>query len=348
MPNRPALAIFSFSHLVVDFACFYVLMGVFSSSIGNTQLVAAGFLLYNLIAFALQVFIGILADRSKSAHGYYAFLGCIVVMLGVSIPASGWIHLVTCAFGNALFHVGGGIDSLVYSGGRYARSGVFISFGALGVALGTLVGRGGQLPFGVPSLLLLICAALIYLFCRQHKRPYRAEFGLPPARLTMPGTVVCLCLVAIIVRALVGAYTPLFERSTTLLFLLPALSVFAGKFSGGFLADRFGARMVVTISLLVSAPLMAFGNSQIILCCLGMFLFNVTTAVTLCVVASQLPSSPGFSFGLTTLMLFIGSSPSFFWLMPEEIRPLLTIVLIAVATLFLFLVVPGKRRISCK
>jgi len=342
MRNKPALAIFSFSHLVVDFACFYVLMGVFSSGAGSSQLVVAGFLLYNLIAFALQVFFGIVADGGKSAHGYYAFLGCIVVLLGVSIQASPWIHLVTCAFGNALFHVGGGIDSLVHAGGRYARSGVFISFGALGVMLGTLVGRGALLPFGAVSLLLIICSALIYIFCRQPKAHNEAIFSLPPARVSLPAMVIGLCLISIIIRASVGAYTPLFERGTTLRFVIPAVSVFAGKFMGGFLADRFGARLVVVISLLVSAPLLAFGNTQVVLCCTGLFLFNITTAVTLCVVFSHLPAHPGFSFGLTTLALFIGSSFSFFWLMPEGIRPFLTVTLVAASVVCLALATPGK------
>ena len=342
MQNRLTLSIFSLSHLVVDFACFYVLMGVFSLGTGSSQLVISGFLLYNLIAFALQVFIGILADKSKSAHGYFAFIGCIVVLLGVSIPASGWIQLVTCAFGNALFHVGGGIDSLVFARGRYARSGVFISFGALGVALGTLVGRSQLLPFGAVALLLLACAALIFFFCRQSKVPYRVDFDFPPAKISLPGLVISLSVATIIIRAAVGAYTPVFERGTTLLFVLPALSVFAGKFAGGFLADRFGARSVVFISLLLSAPLLAFGNTQVALCCLGLFLFNVTTAVTLCVIVSQLPSNPGFSFGLTTLALFIGSSFSFFWLLPAEIRPALTVALIVVSAACLFMATPGK------
>ena len=268
MRSRLTLSVFSLSHLVVDFACFYVLMGAFSLGAGSSQLVVAGFLLYNLIAFALQVFIGILADKSRSAHGYYAFIGCIVVLLGVVIPASVWARLTICALGNALFHIGGGIDSLVFARGRYARSGVFISFGALGVALGTLVGRDELLPFGAVALLLLACAALIFLFCRQAKVPYGADLDLPAAKISLPGLVICLCVVSIIIRAAVGSYTPVFQRSTTLLFVLPALSVFAGKFAGGFLADRLGARSVVTISLLASAPLLAFGNTQVVLCCL--------------------------------------------------------------------------------
>jgi len=108
------------------------------------------------------------------------------------------------------------------------------------------------------------------------------------------------------------------------------------------LADRFGARTVASVSLLISAPLLAFANGQIVLCCIGLFLFNVTTAVTLCVIAARLPHNPGLSFGLTTVALFAGTAISYFWAMPEGMRPLLTVVMIVVSVVCVVLTTPGK------
>jgi MFS family permease len=127
-----------------------------------------------------------------------------------------------------------------------------------------------------------------------------------------------------------------------MLFLLPALAAFTGKLSGGFLADWLGARPTATIALALSAPLLAFGNTSVILSCIGLILFNTTTAVTLGAIAAQLPRHPGFGFGLTTLGLFIGSTFSFFWALPEYLRPSLTLVLIAISAIFILLAVPGK------
>ena len=345
MGCKLTLGIFSVSHLVVDFACFFVLMGSFYTGINDLQVVSLGFLLYNAIAFVLQVPIGYLADRfhaSRASHGYFAVFGCLVVILGVVLPLSPWARLALCALGNAFFHVGGGIDSLVFANGRYARSGIFISFGAVGVALGTLVGREELISPLWVALLLAACLAGMLRFCLRPKSPYGAVFTHQGAKISAGEVVVYLCMAIIVVRAAVGAYTPITWKSTTFLLILPALAVFAGKFAGGLLADRFGARAVAAFSLTVSAPLLAFGNEQVILCCIGLFLFNVTTAVTLCVIASHLPKNPGLSFGLTTLALFVGTSFSFFWAMPEGLRPALTLAMIAVSVACVLLTTPGK------
>jgi len=341
-----SLAVFSLTHLVVDFACFFVLFGVFYVGVEELPLISAGFLLYNAVAFALQVPIGFLADKVRFSHGFFAVVGLVVVLLGVLIPASPWLRLAFCALGNACFHIGGGIDSLVFARGRFARSGIFISFGALGVALGTLSGKGELLTPAWVAVILAICTLLVLRFCLLKKQPYEAPFSFPPARIKASELVVYLCLIAIVVRAVVGAYTPVPWKSTVFLTLLPAIVVFAGKFSGGMLADRFGARRVASMSLLISAPLLAFANDQIILCCIGLFLFNITTAVTLCVLVDKLPQNPGLGFGLTTLALFVGTGFSFFFAMPESWRPLLTCALIIVAIGCIMFTTPKRLRIG--
>ncbi|MDR2036048.1 MAG: hypothetical protein LBP91_05200 [Coriobacteriales bacterium] len=347
MQGKMSLSVFSLSHLAVDFSCFFVLMGAFYTDVSDVQLISLGFLIYNAIAFALQLPFGSLADallssRSRLSAGHIAALGCLLVALGVICPLNAWARLALCALGNALFHTGGGIDSLVLARGRYARSGIFISFGALGVALGTLASRAGTLSPWLVALLLVGCIILILRFCLQ-KSPYETSLNNASAKINTSGVVILLCAVAILVRAAAGAYTPVpWKNSSDPLFVLAALAVFSGKFAGGLLADRFAPRTVATASLLISAPLLAFGNGQIIVCCLGLFLFNVTTAVSLCVIASQLPRNPGLSFGLTTLALFLGSSLSFFWALPESLRPALTLLFVAAAALCLFLSAPRQ------
>ena len=349
MQNKITVSVFSLSHLVVDCACFFVLMGAFFTDVSDLQLIALGFLLYNAIAFALQLPLGYLVDalhnsKAPVSHGHFAALGCLLVLVGVICPIVPWARMAFCALGNALFHIGGGIDSLVFAEGRYARSGIFISFGAIGVALGTFIGQAGILPPWFVSLLLVFCALLILRFCLQPKHPYSTAFSEPSATIKASEVVILLCFITIIVRAAIGAYTPIpWKQAAAFFFILPALAVFAGKFAGGILADRFGAKAVATASLLVSAPLLAFGNSQIVVCCIGLFLFNMTTAVTLCVIVTHLPKNPGLSFGLTTLALFMGSALSFFWTMPEYLRVGMTLALVAVSALCIFLTTPEKR-----
>ena len=385
--------IFAASHLVVDMACFSVLMGGFYRGVDGLAEVAAGFLLYNALAFALQLPLGFLADKVRVAPSRWAVSGCLLVVVGLlflvppgASPALCWVSLSLCALGNALFHIGGGIDSLVNAGGRFARSGVFISFGALGVALGTLMGKSGF--FWTPWVVLLLLAAVVVMrvYCWEDEvvvggggagdgggrgaaaarasgqpggggieaagsRGAAAGGGAGAAAFSRSGAitglgevVVVLCLASIVIRALIGAYTPIPWRGDGWLFFLPACFVFLGKFLGGWLADRWGAKATVGLSLLVAAPLLAFGNANVALCCLGLFFFNVTTAVTLCVVAARLPKYPGVSFGLTTLALFFGSSPGFFWVLPEGLRPVLTIAMVLGSLLCVVLVAPNKVR----
>lgn len=341
---KSSLGVFSLSHLVVDFACFYILMGNFSLEAGSAVLVNAGFLLYNFCAFALQVPIGFLADKLQHSHGWFALVGCGVVFLGAMFEVFPWAQLVVMALGNASFHIGGGIDSLVFARGHYARSGIFISFGALGVALGSICGRAQVLSVPVLLLLLGACIILIARFGLLVQEPYLASFDLAAATIKSSEIVIYLALVAIIVRAVVGAYTPLPWKTTELLVVLAALMVFAGKLVGGLLADRLGARRVVVASLAVSAPLLAFANSQMLLSCLGLFCFNQATAVTLCVIVAKLPQNPGLGFGLTTLALFVGTALSFFVALSESLRPVLACLLIIIAIVCLVLAVPGKQQ----
>jgi len=344
MERRITLAIYCLSHFAVDFACFTVLMGCFYQGVKSLGQISVGFLFYDAVAFALQVPLGYATDRLKAAHGVYAVAGCVLVASGVLAPVDPWARMSLCAAGNALFHVGGGIDSLVNAGGKFARSGIFISFGAVGVALGTLSGKFAFLPPWAVAAGLLGCIVLLLVFCRHRARPYEAVFAWNPVRVRRSDAVIYLCAFSIVVRAAVGAYNPIPWKTTAFLTVLPALCVFAGKFLGGILADRFGARSTACVSLILSAPLLAFGNGDIVLCCAGLLLFNVTTAVTLCVVAARLPQNPGLAFGITTFALFIGTAASFFWLMPPAVRPPLILAMIAVSCLCIALTAPARPR----
>ena len=317
-------------------------MGSFYRDISDIAVISAGFLLYNFIAFALQVPVGYIADRIKTGYEYFSILGCLLVAAGLIFPLFPWAKLVFCAFGNALFHVGGGIDSLVSAQGKFARSGIFISFGAIGVAVGTVAGKSGRLPVWVVLVFLMICVVLQMAFCRDIKRPVKAEFAFKPTVIKQVSVVIYLSMLGIVIRAVVGAYMSIPWKSTVVLAVLPGLCVFAGKFLGGFLADRMGARKIAFISLVISAPLLAFFEGNILLCCIGLLIFNMSTAMTLCVIVSMMPHNPGLGFGLTTLALCVGTAFSFFIPIPPQIRPYLIILFIFVSAVLMLFILPGK------
>ncbi len=112
MNHIKSLLIYTISHFFVDLACFYFLTGTFLYSIGFSRL-AMGFLLYNTVAFGTQMFIGYVSDKLCIEQAKIAIAGCLIVVAGLTVSFSSWPALFLCAAGNALFHVGGGINSLV-------------------------------------------------------------------------------------------------------------------------------------------------------------------------------------------------------------------------------------------
>ena len=159
------LAVYSAGHLIIDFSCYVILFGYFSPAASGAQL-ASGFLMYNTIAFPFQVIFGRCFDRRPSRVP--ALIGCALVIAGLLLHGQPSAAVAVCAAGNALFHVGGGTDSLRYSSGRFARPGIFVAFGALGVSLGTRAGLG-RISVWPVILTVLVCGLWILACCGEEE-----------------------------------------------------------------------------------------------------------------------------------------------------------------------------------
>ena len=363
------LAVYSAAHLIVDFSCYVILFGYFSPQASEARL-AEGFLMYNTVAFPLQMLFGRYFDRRLSHVP--ALCGCVLVIAGLLLHQQPLAAAAVCAFGNALFHVGGGIDSLRYSSGRFARPGLFVAFGALGVSFGTWAGLGGISVWPV-ILLVLVCGLWILVCCREEeseisyaqegRREFQTVSGTAapdsPCGLTPPcgkfapqeessivktaEAVIVLCLISVIIRSFAGYLIMLPWQSEGGWFFLASLCAFLGKASGGIAADRFGARETGTITLAASILLLWFGEEIPLLCGLGLIFFNMTMAVTAGTIYGKLPGRPGFAFGLTTLGLWLGYLPEAFGLLPAG-RTLLLPAAILVSAVCLLLAAPGRNR----
>jgi len=325
---RSSLFAYSFSHFCVDFACFWLLFGRVMAAGLPLETVSLMFLAYNIVAFGLQAPLGHLCDiRPRIPAG---IIGCAAVAAGLLASSMLWPALLLAALGNAVFHVGGGIDSL--SGGRMWRSGVFVSTGAPGVALGVLAGRSG-LPLMLPLGMVLLSGVLIAALAPRRKAP-PARFALDVSSHAPYAALILLASLSVVIRAYVGAVLPLpWKSASALMGLMPAACAFAGKAAGGILADRLGARNVGVIALLASLPCLVLGNAVPAVAMAGLALFNMTMPVTLCTLASRLPDSTGFAFGLSTLALLIGTAPTFFFRLPDGAAVYVIAALIALSAL---------------
>lgn len=219
----PALPLYAAAHFWVDFACALLVLGRLE---GGGDAVTA-LLLYNCFAFAVQMPVGLLAD-ALGAGDRFAALGCGLTALAWGLP--GLLPAAVCAgLGNACFHVGGGLYTLNGSG-KCGPLGLFVSPGALGIALGTLLAPGNAFPAPVVVLALLgLGAALL-----------RWGGGVPNAPLDLApvgGTealLPLLCLFAVVVlRSFAGTLFAFPWKGELPLVL--ACATAGGKAAGGLL-----------------------------------------------------------------------------------------------------------------
>ncbi len=192
---------------------------------------------------------------------------------------------------------------------------------------------------------------MIYVFCRMEKKGLiLANPDIDCYLSTIKGntkkTVIFLCLISIAIRSFTGMTLSVDWKTNTFLTILPGLCAFGGKFAGGILADRFGARRVGTISMLLSIPLLYCFSSNIALCSAGLLMFNITMPLTLWGVALRLPGQPGFAFGLTTLALLAGSFPVFFIRLEGENNIFILVTLMIISAFIIFISLGANKKLN--
>ena len=338
MTKTPLLALYSLAHFWVDLSCALLAFRTLSASPDF----ALCLLLYNFCAFALQMPLGLLADR-LDRNGAVAAAGCALVALAYAVPLP-LAAAVTAGVGNALFHLGGGIDVLNTSERRAAALGVFVSPGAVGLYVGTLWGGGAAVSALLPPMGLLVLAGGILLLCRRTMGSLHS--GNAPVETEPVGgswlPLVPLFLV-VVLRSWMGLGQSFPWKAEWSLPLVLALAL--GKAAGGFLMDAVGPRRAAGWSLGLAAALyLLSGHPAPGL--LAVFLFNMTMPMTLWAVAKLLPGAKGFGFGLLTFALFLGYLPVYLgW--PAVFGNAWACTAAAVLSLALLWKPMGRRELVC-
>lgn len=313
---------YALCHFVVDFACVSTMLCAVSrvlgeSGQGSMEVVALSILLYDIVAFTLQLPIGIALDQldknSYAALLSYALVGAGVILSLVPIALLEWPAILLLAIGNALFHSAGGLSVLNISQKHAGPSGIFIATGAIGVFLGTQSAQMGRLQIAFSLLVLLFLCALITLVVQKVNKKYwnvhNASFDIP--RLSS-NTLLAIALLSLVValRSYAGMVMAFPWKSEMLLLVLSILGVFAGKALGGVVADRIGFRTTAIFSLIAAATLFVPSWEIPVMGLLGVFFFNFTMSITLASLANILPNAKGTAFGLASFSLAVGALPA--------------------------------------
>jgi len=290
-PDWLPLALFCMGHFFVD---------LYSGALGTLQPalldrfrlsyteagVLAGVLVFS--SSVMQPVYGYLSDRLHSR--LFAALG--PAMAGVFISTLGWAPgyagllamVLLGGAGIAAFHPQAAANAVAGVRRNRGRAmAVFVCSGSLGLAMGPLffsaLTRGGTLAHTAWGALpgLATTMLLLVLMRPPAGRPQpAAKFDWEPLRSVWKPMLVLYFLVVIrsIVQITFTQMLPLYLH-TQRNYSLPAASLClalyllggaAGGMAGGTLADRFGGRRVIMISMLGSTPLLAlfvFGHGAL-------------------------------------------------------------------------------------
>ena len=321
---------FALCHFVVDFACVSTMLCAVSrvlgeSGQGSLELIALSILLYDVVAFAFQLPVGIALDKldknSLAAMLSYALVSGGILLSLVPVAFIEWLAVLLLAAGNALFHCAGGLCVLNISQKHAGPSGIFIATGAVGVFLGTFSAQYGRLQVAFSLLVLLfLCASITRVVQKVNKKYWNihnAPFAIPEFSSRTLLAIFLLCFV-VALRSYTGMIMAFPWKSEMLLLALSILGVFAGKALGGMVADRIGFRTTAIFSLIAAATLFVPSWEMPLMGLLAVFFFNFTMAITLASLSNILHEAKGTAFGLASFSLAIGALPAFLGLRLEH------------------------------
>jgi FSR family fosmidomycin resistance protein-like MFS transporter len=390
--NKKALAILSAAHLVTDInqGSLPALLPFFKEAL-NLSYTTAGFILLatNLTSSIIQPAFGHLSDRRPL--GWFLPLAPFIACLGLALTGlvSNYPILLVCVIvtgvGIASFHPEAFKTAYYFTGEKKATGmSIFAVGGNLGVAIGpilalTLVTAYG--PKGTLSLVLpgIVIAVILFLSMPTLTAPVKAahrdakkgaKTPLSRNQLTSFSLLVTVATIRSWIQAGLVAYIPFYyinylEGNPLYAGKLVTTFLMAGVFGallGAPLADRWGHKKFLLITLIISFPLLLlfYASSGLMsfisLGMAGMVLissFALTTVMGQALLPQYLGMASGMMVGFTisaggvgvTLLGVIADA----WGVPIAIKAIFVLPLIAAALTLLVkyplsLTLPSPRR----
>lgn len=262
-------------------------------------------LIYNFCAFAMQMPIGVIADKTAKSHSF-AFVGIFLVCAAFFMLKHPVAAIVACGVGNGFFHIGGGIGVIQASEGKGGLLGVFVSPGAFGVYFGTQSGQK-ELLLALPIIIALLAASMpILTLAKKNTKP---EIKPSSHSLDSLWPVACIFLV-VLMRSWMGLSFNYPWKKIGCWGAAVVSAVVAGKAAGGFASDYNGPTKASLASLGGAAVLFSFSHVPVIGVA-SMFFFNMTMPISLWALAKLFDGADGFAFGMLAFALFLGYLPPY-------------------------------------
>ena len=302
--------LYFFIHFIIEITSFYIITTYTSS---NLVWILA--LLYDFLAFVPQGLFGYLKDRGVKLN--FSLIGLVLSTLALILlyfKLNPIIVILVISIGNCLIHVEGAEETLRSSSGRMTPSALFVSGGSFGLITGKLLSKYNVNVLYIIIINLLMIIPLIltrkykYLIDNKNLEKYNyANKGINYKVIIFYATIV------VIIRSYMGYGIPTSWNKTVLQTITLFCFMGTGKALGGILIDHIGIRKTAFISTLGSLPFLIFGNNLMFISLIGIMFFSMTMAITLGLIVSVIKKYPGIAFGFTTLGLFLGTVPIFFY-----------------------------------
>ena len=306
--------LYFYIHFVTEVACFYLL----SLVVGDGVILWSIPLFYDAFAFVPQSLVGYISDRFPKIP--FGAMGLVLMAIALTLFSlapglSIFIPFLFLCIGNAFTHVAGAEVTLRSSNGEIAPVAIFVAGGSFGLIAGKLLATVAPFWF----IVILLLSALPFVFLAEtyrtktlkDKNPCKNFKYANPKVAAM--AVILAAVFVVIVRSYMGYGIPTSWNKTTFQTVMLYVSMGIGKAMGGILCDKIGIRKTAVISVLGALPFLLFGDNIMVVSLIGVMFFSMTMAITLALIVSVLQKTPGLAFGLTTIGLFLGSVPFFFY-----------------------------------
>ena len=302
--------IYFFIHFIIEITSFYIV-----TTYTNSNLVWVLALLYDFFAFVPQGLFGYLKDRGVKLN--FSLIGLVlstIALILLYFKLNPIIVILVISIGNCLIHVEGAEETLRSSSGKMTPSALFVSGGSFGLITGKLLSKYNVNVLYIILINLLMIIPL--LIARKYKHliddKNLDKYNYSNKNINYKLIILYATLV-VIIRAYMGYGIPTSWNKTVLQTIMLFCFMGTGKALGGILIDHIGIRKTAFISTLGSLPFLIFGNNLMFVSLIGIMFFSMTMAITLGLIVSVVKKYPGIAFGFTTLGLFLGTLPIFFY-----------------------------------
>ena len=323
-----ATGVSALMHFLVDglcLCCMYLMMPIVQASH-----ILGIFLTYNVLAFLTQPLTGLAADHMKRPHwmllmsGTLLTLAVLLAAIARTIECPGaWSMTVAVVatllgIGNSLFHAWGGRQTAVRTGNDIRALGVFVSTGAMGLAVGMMFCSWGLLHGFVLALWLL---AIVYVMLDERTgKTSQASFMTGSGVQTwnvgierlLPITALGIVLSMVVLMAFVGlrsfvgeSFASGITKSRGIILMLGFVAMM-GKMAGGWVARRLGLWKALGSVLVVALACLFLRETGWTAVLLGIFAMNCTMPMTLYLANTVLRGREGLAFGLLAAALIPG------------------------------------------